>query len=141
MKYELIFESEGVKVKQGRVLFQNDPVFTTIVENHKKAEWRFPEKNHVSSDTITCHYCQDVLVEVIKKDEEGKDIEDYRNYPVYIKVHEYFSSHYKNSGVCVPCWEDEQKTLKEEEAERTKRRIARNEKQKSKRAETESALS
>ena len=79
--------------------------------------------------------CSVVLVEVIKEDEKGKEIRDFRNYPVYINVGSegYYGSHYKNSGVCVSCWKTEKHTLKKEEEEKAMKRKARSEKQKAKR--------
>tara|TARA_Y100000296_G_scaffold16497_2_gene19294 strand:- start:2640 stop:3074 length:435 start_codon:yes stop_codon:yes gene_type:complete len=125
MRYERIYG--GREVEQGRLLFEKDPVFTTIDENRLE-DWRFPEQNYVSKNTLTCHECGDVLIEVLKQDEKGENIEDYRNYPVYIRVNEFYSSRYVNSGVCKPCWKKLKETEAERELEREKRRIARSKK-------------
>ena len=68
---------------------EKNPEFKSVVKSHmtQSESWRFPKANIHSKDTIICYSCDTTIVEVIKIDEEAKEIENLIDYPVYIKEH------------------------------------------------------
>ena len=95
----------------------NKSQFKYLTNGHLKESenWRFPDRNTVSQQTIKCDECDKVLVEVLDKDRDGNSIlnadneHDYSKYPVYIKEKTYYKTHDKTHTIdlCVKCYDKE----------------------------------
>jgi hypothetical protein len=100
----------------------NKSQFKYVINSHLKEpeNWRFPDRNIVSQETIKCDECDKILVEVLDKDRDGNPIlnanneHDYRKYPVYIKERTYYKTHGKTHAInlCVKCYDKEKENTK-----------------------------
>ena len=91
----------------------NKSQFKYVINSHLKESenWRFPDLNTISRETIKCDECDKILVEVLDKDQDGNPIlnadneHDFRKYPVYIKEQNYYKAH--KNDLCTKCYDKE----------------------------------